>query len=279
MSVITKENQYLLKDLKLRMKQEIMCLKQKITPIGEPLSVHRIEINCEDIDILKWLKEQSFETKLYWANREGEFEMGGLGVAQRITGTDHLNYEELFEFFSKGFNRFNPNIRFYGGMCFDPNNYDESWHAFGTYQFLIPQFEFVKTKEKTIFACNISYKNVESEYLTQLITQLDKINFKMNLGDEHLSQPINRADFPDEEQWKEIFDRLPASFQNGLLQKIVLARKSLFEFQSPMNAFLIKKKLKAMTPECYHFCFQAKPGHVFLGKVGSVNGLTEVFIA
>ncbi|MDO8580303.1 MAG: isochorismate synthase [Candidatus Omnitrophota bacterium] len=80
-----------------------------------------------------------------------------------------------------------------------------------------------------------------------------------------MAKPGQRQDTPNRAEWQQIFEQAFSGFARHEYQKIVLARKSTFTFSEDAKPFLMKKYLKGVTPECFHFCFQAQPGHVFIG--------------
>jgi len=45
------------------------------------IKIHRIEIPIKEINIIKWLGQQSIDQKIYWSERSGSFEIGGIGQA------------------------------------------------------------------------------------------------------------------------------------------------------------------------------------------------------
>ena len=251
--------------LKEVMSKRILALKDIISPIGEPVTIHRVEIPSAPIDILNWLQKQTTDKIIYWANRNKEWEMGGVGVADQITGTAPIDYENLFDYFAERFNPYNPQIRFYGGICFDEQNISAEWDVFGHCQFFVPRFEFVDHNNRQIFACNISYKDVNEKKLSQIVDELNSLNFDLSQAHSNLNKPLSQQDFLTKKEWGKIFNKTKEALESGHLKKVVLARKSCFKFRQAVNAFLIKQKLKEITPECYHFCFQPKSGHAFLG--------------
>lgn len=250
-------------NLKETFHHKIVNLKDMIRPIGYPVQVHRIEVQCEDIDILHWLEIQTQSTKIYWSNRGGEFVVGGIGITDEIKETTNINYEELFEHLSQRFNIYDQNIRYYGGLVFNQNNTD--WQSFGKFYFIIPRFEFTKRNQETYFACNISYQEVHKDSLAKIANELNQLSFDINHQQPLTATPQKRTDIPNKEKWNQIFTSIKKAIHSTNLQKVVLARQSTFQFNEPLHAFLMKAKLQQMTPECYHFCFQVKPDHVFLG--------------
>jgi menaquinone-specific isochorismate synthase len=254
-----------LADLKEALQRKILALERLILPIGSPHPIYRLEFKCQPIDLLSWLQAQGVNTKIYWANRDGEFEMAGVGIAEKIEDKEGIDYQQLFEDIHERFTFLNPNIKFYGGVCFDPNNLDDNWEAFGAVQFVVPRFEILQKDNDAVFACNISYKDITDDSLKNILTELEslKCDDVQQIGP--LAKPGQRKDTPNRAEWQQIFEQAFSGFARHEYQKIVLARKSTFTFQDDTKPFLMKKYLKGVTPECFHFCFQAQPGHVFIG--------------
>jgi len=66
-----------------------------VFPDLEMGQVKRIEIKVEDTDVLTWLKQQTKFPKVYWRDREAEFEMAGIGYIDNIRTQGHIDYDFL----------------------------------------------------------------------------------------------------------------------------------------------------------------------------------------
>jgi len=258
-----------LADLKSKMIGHIRQLANKIGNgaqhqlyVGESSTILRHELRCEPIDVLTWLHNQKINTKIYWSDRKGHFEMGGIGIADGLKGNGPINHKELFEYMENRLSEDNPHLRYYGGMNFDHSLCDEQWQEFGTYQFIIPQFEIYLTNNLTTFAFNIAINEINAENIDTILATLEQLDFAPQTTYRKVPQVLKRTDYPDKEGWNNIFQTID---QNESHEKIVLARKSVFDFNVALRSDALLKHLKDQSPDCYHFCFQFSTNSAFLG--------------
>lgn len=254
-----------LEDLPVLVSAYLKKLPQTIEPIGTPLTILRYEFPSESINILQWLNHQPAKTKIYWSDRNEKIEIGGTGSADIIQGNGSINHEEVFNHIEDRLASDNPGLRYYGGYCFDDQHIDPAWSDFGTYQFMIPKFEFYRQVNDYHFAVNIAVKDIKAEFIKNLIDQLNQCDFKPTQTVYSIPDIKNRIDQPDQKEWPKIFGSAQQLLKSGKLQKIVLARKSTFTFSEHLNPWELFIQLKKDTPKCFHFCFQLDVDSVFLG--------------
>ena len=254
-----------LKDITSLMASHIKQLPAKISSIGSCHKILRYELQCEPINILSWLHNQKTNTKIYWSDRDSQFEVGGIGIADGIKDGGAIDHKELFEYAEDRLSADNPHLRYYGGVSFDHSSGDPSWKEFGTYQFIIPQFEITQTNERTIFAFNFAINKIDSNSVESNLTALEQIDFSPQTFYRKVPQILSRSDFPDQQEWKSIFTDIDGDIKASKYEKIVLARKSVFDFDVSLHSDALMKHLKDITPNCYHFCFQFSPHSAFLG--------------
>jgi len=251
-----------LAEIKSQMAGYIQQLPAKVSSIGKCVTILRYELRCELIEILTWLHNQKTNTKIYWSDRQESFEVGGIGIADGLKGNGPVNHKELFEYMEDRLSADNPRLRYYGGMNFDDSFCHEQWQDFGTYQFIIPQFEFYRTHKLTTFAFNIAVKSISAKHIEDILSDLDKIDFSLQTQYRKVPQVLARIDYPDKDGWQDAFEAIE---QNETFEKIVLARKSVFDFDVALRSDALLKHLKERTPDCYHFCFQFSTNSAFLG--------------
>jgi menaquinone-specific isochorismate synthase len=254
-----------LPELKGLMAAHIRRLAVQIAPVGTPLKVLRFELPCEPVDILAWLHNQHAGTKVYWSDREGRFEMGGVGAADSVKRDGALDYGELLTYIEDRLSADNPRLRYYGGMGFYPSSDVRDWQDFGTGQFIVPRFEFFQSREQTVFAFNIACQDVQEEKTAEILKTLDELSFAADTVYRGAPKVTARNDCPDREAWGAIFSRLISPTGRREFEKIVLARKSVFDFDVDIRPDALVKHLKDRTPRCFHFCLQPRAGSAFLG--------------
>ncbi len=256
---------YTAQDARRRLAEQIRQLPYRITPVGAPLSVLRFEFFIEPIDILAWLHNQKVQRKIYWSDRRGVVEAGGIGVADSIEGKGHGRHQEAFEHMETRLSADNVNLRYYGGMAFQMNGHRDDWRDFEEYQFIIPRFEIVKNEGGCQFAFNIAVKNIAEESLKGVLVELETIDFSAATTYRTPPQVQTRQDFPDQEGWNSMFRAITDETGKMICEKIVLARRSVFRFDKYIDPVALIKHLKDRSPNCFHFCFQTGSTRAFLG--------------
>lgn len=238
-----------------------------------PTATIRYELPIEPINILYWLHNQQVDTKIYWSGRDGKFEMGGIGVADCIKGEGSSKdrfetcpyINNIFSNMKKRLSADHPNLRYYGGFSFDTSCHDREWNKFGTYQFIIPQFEILHTNTQTTFAVNITTDKINNDSIKELLEQLNQIDFSAETAYRKPPHVIKRNDVPKKDEWDRIFADVSQDINNGNYEKAVLARRSIFDFDTAIRSCALIKHLKDITPNCFHFCFQPSADIAFLG--------------
>lgn len=248
-----------------RLAGQIRQLPYKITPVGVPLSVLRFEFFIEPVDILTWLHNQKLDKKIYWSDREGTFEVGGIGIADMVEGDGPGYYREVFEHMEAHLSSDNPNLRYYGGMAFQAGSSSEEWRDFGECRFIIPRFEILKDKKGCVLAFNIALKDIAKDAVERILPELDAIDFSAETTYRTPPRVQARRDFPDREGWNSIFRAATDTTGKPIYDKIVLARQSAFHFDKYIDPVALLKHLKDRSPNCFHFCFQVGPTRAFLG--------------
>src|SRR3989338_4045180 len=159
----------------------------------------------------------------------------------------------------------NPDLRYYGGMNFQGAANDPDWQSFGSYQFIIPRFELLKDVDQTILAFNIAFKDVDKDNVAAILKELDAIDFSSTTTYRPPPKVLRRADFHDRQEWEAAFAKTKTGNGKFKYDKIVLARRSVFDFDVYIDPSALLKHLKDKTPQCFHFCIQTDKTTAFLG--------------
>ncbi len=256
---------YNAQEARRRLAEQIRQLPYKITPVGAPLSVLRFEFFIEPVDILTWLHNQKLQKKIYWSDRKGAFEVGGIGIADTVEGNGPGCYRDVFERMEARLSADNPNLRYYGGMAFQAGSSPEEWRDFGECRFTIPRFEIWKDEQGCVLAFNIALKDIAEGAVEGVLSELEDIDFSAETTYRTPPRVQARRDFPDREGWNSIFRAVTDTTGKLIYEKIVLARQSVFRFDKYIDPVALIKHLKDRSPNCFHFCFQIGPTRAFLG--------------
>ncbi len=228
----------------------------------------RAEVRIEGLRALPWLCAQEPASRGYWSNRDDHFELAGVGGADVITGDSDLDYHRLMETLHQRLGAARGTARYFGGMHFAPKDSkpkdpkDGVWGPFKAYRFILPRFEVVSKNGTTIFACNM----LSNESLEAVKKAFSQVVFPETDPDPRLSSPVARLDYPDERGWRTNVEAALAAFKPGEYEKVVLARRATFDFQTPVDAATLLYCLKAKTTQSFHFLFQP---HARTGFVGA----------
>jgi len=226
----------------------------------------RCMVEVENVAAMQWLACQSIPTKTYWANRNQEFKMAGLGVAHEISGQETPDLSDLFTELRVLLDPKYPDMRYYGGFQFNRDSKpSQEWKSFGAYRFVIPQFELHRSEAGTFLVCNFLQNAENCNPPESILQQLDEIQFELTLSDWEERTALHRRDIPDRAEWQTSLDTALEEMSEGKYEKVVLARKATLTFNDPVDPVAYLLRLRRMTEETFNFYFQADEGHAFLG--------------
>ena len=240
--------------LKEKLSADIHDLAKKISKIKN--NIIRVELPCPDIDPLTWLNNQKSSKKFYWSNRKGNFEMAG---------NDSTDYKSVFTLLQQNLTCNIKNLRYYGGVSFFNKKQTGIWKLFGSYYFVIPQFEILKIKEKIYFAFNIAKSDITPEKINKCIKELKCLSFSCDELRFFTPEIGFIKNIPEKAQWANIFKKIIKPADGMILEKIVLAKKTVVEFTNKLNYLGLFYLLKKHTKNCFHYYFQLSKDTVFLG--------------
>ncbi|NQV42945.1 MAG: isochorismate synthase [Candidatus Marinimicrobia bacterium] len=226
----------------------------------------RCKVEVENVAAMQWLACQSIPIKTYWANRNQEFKMAGLGVAHEISGQETPDLAELFKNLRTYLDPKYPELRYYGGFQFNQGSKpSQEWKSFGAYRFIIPQFELHRSDAGTFLVCNFLQNTENCDPPDGIVKQLEDVQFELTLSDWEERTILHRRDIPDRAEWQSSLDTALEEMQAGKYEKVVLARKATLTFNDPVDPVAYLLRLRRMTEETFNFYFQADEGHAFLG--------------
>ena len=205
-----------LKEIKIQLKDNSDTNRDCIKKIW------RAEIQVADIDLYDWLYSQPSPTKIYWSGKDHNFAIAGVGESQVLSASQNLNYSTLFRNIQETLFCSPPEIRYYGGFRFDPEQTPSpEWSDFELYRFIIPQFELIKTPPSTILIYNFVNEESEKAVLKSFEKNFDKLVFSKPGYSDPLACYSNRVDTPKWDRWETNVNIALDLFRQNILQKIV----------------------------------------------------------
>jgi menaquinone-specific isochorismate synthase len=198
---------------------------------------------------------------MYWSDRNGSVEVAGLGEAVVLSPSnpDTLDVDDVFSFGRTLLSPRHKHQRIYGGFSFADTT-SEQWKPFGRYRFVAPAVEVGRDGDDYYAACQ--WRGGEDQKAA-LAAILQSTHLADPVASTHIAQ--ERIDTPTRTQWLENIERLLMLFDQGKVDKVVMARESKFLFNEPVEAFSLLQHLRANTMRSYHYAFQAPNQSTFIG--------------
>jgi len=234
------------------------CIKRVVYPLTKA---------AHGFSLIDWLASQVMTPRTYWCDRDGKFEMAGLGAAMTIQGSAPTEYDQLIEAMKLFLNPDEPKLRFWGGFSFDPGRTKDNaadWREFGCYHFVIPRFELHRTSDSLELVVNINYEE-DGDYLGDIAEELRELTFPAYGSYNLLPKIMGRRDVPSDKGWARNINAALKAFKATDLQKVVLARKATFKFEQPPSPPALMNRLSESADDCFCFLFQPNEETAFLG--------------
>ncbi len=203
-----------------------MLLKNHLRRITKPFSTS---------NLLDFAKCQTLYPKIFWKDRERNntiLTLGSILTLDKIPDTDTP-------------------YRFFGAYdFFQKNRKTPLWNGFPETCFILPQFEITENSLTTNFLS--SDKPPE---LNEATPQVESAN-----------PLLSRLDTPSKEAWIENVQHCLSEIDEGILHKIVLARKTTLQYEKKVDPFLILKSLDKKSKNCTLFAFLLSENKGFIGS-------------
>lgn len=226
----------------------------------------REEIAVGDVDPFHWLQSQSASEKLLWSSRDHDEVCAGTGCCHLLAGDSVAFPARLFSEGRKVLAAFGGRRpRYFGGFAFSETSVDEApWPRFGLSRFAIPRFELQRRNRNTFLACNLYFQRNVHLSADTILDELHSLNLRAP-SPGRLPPIVGRDDFPNRDGWEANVLAALDLIGAGILDKVVLARKAVYRFASPVEAAHILAVLRPVTNTCYHFLFQPDANAAFMG--------------
>jgi len=212
-------------------------------------------------DPLLWLSTQVPPEKVYWKSRTGDLEAAACGVCRAVLKRPDESTRTFIERVREELASVPEYaLRMYGGVAFDSGRpVGPSWSQFGNGYFILPLLELRGASGDWTLTLQ-----GDGTCLSDLATLRNRID-GLEEVDAGIPPPVSRHDFPHQEAWIQRVRKALDAFDQGLLDKIVLARKAMYRFDDTLNVFALLRRLQDQTPNCFHFLFQAEGADTFIG--------------
>lgn len=219
------------------------------------------------IDAQAWLSRQRLFPRLFWMNREKSEWSAGIGEADRIeiseNGPNDLSFLKLEEAMKEK----NPHARYLGGFCFNNlQKQDDLWTGFSSGLFVLPLVSIDFRDGQTTLSCSAWVKPGDDRQATlrHLLSVLDSLSADDTPEESAIPEMTQISYCPDKALWIESCESMLRKFDEGGLDKVILARQTELAFSDRVPA--IRYLLDYPYPEnsTYRFYFEPVEGHAFV---------------
>jgi len=217
-------------------------------------------------ELLEWLSHQNVYPRLYWMNRERDFSVAGIGVADTIALNKSGSNRVSFEQFERCIATKNPNARYFGGFCFNNEEEQEAiWQEFSSFSFILPLVQITFEDGVYTLSCHL-WLEVGDEIAAKISTitdVLNRITSDTNYSALQLPELQNISYNPDQNQWIEQCQKALSTFESGEMEKIMLARQTTLEFSRSFSPLLFLLHYPSSQNNIYRFYLEPAENHAF----------------
>ena len=217
--------------------------------------VLRVEVPARPADPLRWLAGQRAGPRTYWRGRGEDQARAGLGAALTVDA-DTLADGRLADAVAT----LPAGARLTTTARFDPAvGVGREWAAFGGVRLVLPRVEYRSDGRAATLAVHLA-PGETAEVARRALAGLRPAD-DQPAG---LPLPFMRRDDPDRADWGRMLRWALGAFQDGRLDKVVLARRARYLFEESVDAIDLLDRLEAATPRCYHALASPSPGLAFV---------------
>lgn len=210
-----------------------------------------------DVSIDGWIANQSDAKKVYWQNRAGSVEIGGVGEGLTFSPDELKSLMRLGD---------DINLTAIFVRSFNPDEeQDKNWQGYPRQICFIPRM-FLRRLDNDYFIehCLVVHPG---DTLDTILEQVQKLS--SNVDDEDVRQPVQfilrlKRHMPGHDGWARNIKAATDAIAGGGLQKIVLSRRSDFELDRAVDPFALFRTVTELHPGTYQFYYQPKANSAFM---------------
>ena len=220
----------------------------------------------QPLEMAGWLCRQVVYPKLFWMNREKDFSVAGIGIADSIELDEPGDNEKCFQQFGISIADKHPGARYFGGFNFNnQENQNQIWEKFSSFSFVLPFIQLTFEHNTYSLSCHLWIESGEQpETKISAITEmLDRISSDTDCSSLKLPELLDLSYNPDERNWIEQCQKALETFNSGGMEKIMLARQTVLEFSSCFSPLLFLLQYPYPQNAVYRFYFEPQEHHAF----------------
>jgi menaquinone-specific isochorismate synthase len=217
-------------------------------------------------DLPAWLCRQGIYPRLFWMNRERNFSVAGIGIADAITFEGSGNNEASFNKFARSIAEKEPEARYFGGFRFNNEEQQEPvWKEFSSFSFILPLIQLTFENGTYTLSCHLWLESSDSlqTKISAIIDMLERVITDTDCSEMKLPELLNLSYNPDEKNWMEQCKKALLTFTSGNMEKIMLARQTTLEFSRTFSPLLFLLQYPYPQNTVYRFYFEPAENHAF----------------
>ena len=219
--------------------------------------VLRVEVPVSPVDPLDWVGAQDAGPVSYWRGRGDDEARAGVGAALVVDAPSFAEAGRL----DAAVGRLPAHARLFTTARFDAAaEVGAEWAPFGAVRAVLPRVELRSDGRAATLAVHLA----PGETPADARAALSALRAPRAQPGGPLPLPFMRRDDPDRAEWDRMLRWALGAFEHGALEKVVLARRARFQFEDPVDAVALLRRLEAATPRCYHALVRPEGGPAFL---------------
>jgi len=237
----------------LELKNVILSDLSKVVDSDRLISTFKY--NLETTNIKELINYTASYPLAYFSDKEKKNRYLGVGKIKLANNIQDFNkYLELVENY--------PELYLMGGQRFDQDKeISPEWTSFNDYFYFIPQILFIDNSKSITISINIDH----SKNMSQQILEIEKGLSFTNNSRIMASNPVTSSEeFPELDTWNKNVNKCLFQIQENILQKAVLARKKIIQFESELNIKDYFLNMTKSNPNSFQALLQVDPNSAFI---------------
>jgi isochorismate synthase EntC len=249
-----------------RIAQVLAAPESPVASAGGGAGVLRIEVALKSpAEPMQWLSHQAVYPRLYFADRDKDVVVAGVGAAETVhgaNGADPAVWQRLSTALGS-----TERARFYGGARFDshadPAQSGPEWAAFGGCIFVLPLWELQLSRAGCHLACHLrwgapadgafgapaghSFRQAADEALL-MMERLTWLVEPVPRPVQALPLCLGQHTAVSKPEWAEAVQRVLTGCESGAWSKVVLAQRVRLQLSQPIEALHLLRCLLDADP-------------------------------
>lgn len=243
-----------------------------------PGRLYSFSRRVQNTDALSLYRLGAGRVRSFWADGASGLKVAGVGCIRRLEFNGSQRFSELAEaarVLMANLQHLGPGEqdcfpRLLGGFGFSPESErSDWWSAFGSAQFVLPEFQLTDRGGETWLTVNMEGEDglLRGERQDRLARRLGWAEAELGRPDSS-GGPIGRWRLAAELQkptWISMVDEALAAVQAGTVRKVVLARTRDYEYEEAPDSAALLARVTQLHPDSFQFAFEPAAGTAWLG--------------